>query len=97
MLLPVLVTQASTLLGLGTWPLAGGSLDPNSVLLRSVHTDLSAAEQQTLSQNVDDWPAAGGATGTIRFYPEIEHKANAGRTRGNYHSFQKYLCNWRHV
>lgn len=32
----------------------------------------------SLPQDVKEWPKSGGATGTIRFYPEIEHKANAG-------------------
>lgn len=29
-------------------------------------------------QNVKDWPKRGGATGSIRFKPEIDHGANAG-------------------
>ena len=33
----------------------------------------------TFDKNVDGpWPAAGGATGSIRFEPEILHGANAG-------------------
>ncbi|KAK9809779.1 hypothetical protein WJX73_005741 [Symbiochloris irregularis] len=34
----------------------------------------------TYDKNVKDWPKCGGATGSIRFYPEIEHAANAGLT-----------------
>ena len=30
------------------------------------------------AQNVQQWPAAGGATASIRFSPEIDHAANAG-------------------
>ena len=30
------------------------------------------------SQDVKEFPQRGGATGSIRFYPEIEHAANAG-------------------
>jgi L-ascorbate peroxidase len=30
------------------------------------------------AQNVQQWPACGGATASIRFSPEIDHAANAG-------------------
>ena len=33
-------------------------------------------------QSVKEWPKAGGATGSIRFYPEITHGANAGELAG---------------
>jgi hypothetical protein len=29
-------------------------------------------------QNIKEWPQRGGANGSIRFYPEIKHAANAG-------------------
>ena len=31
-----------------------------------------------LSQNKTEWPWRGGANGSVRFYPEISHAANAG-------------------
>lgn len=29
-------------------------------------------------QNIKEWPQRGGANGSIRFYPEQQHGANAG-------------------
>ena len=29
-------------------------------------------------QSISEWPQRGGANGSIRFYPEIKHAANAG-------------------
>ena len=31
-----------------------------------------------LTQDKTEWPWRGGANGSIRFYPEINHGANAG-------------------
>ena len=31
-----------------------------------------------LLQNISEWPQRGGANGSVRFYPEISHGANAG-------------------
>ena len=30
------------------------------------------------AQTIEEWPQRGGANGSIRFYPEIQHNANAG-------------------
>ena len=32
-----------------------------------------------LMQNISEWPQRGGANGSVRFYPEITHGANAGK------------------
>lgn len=46
----------------------------NPVLVR-----LAWHDSGTYDKNVKgDWPAAGGAVGSIRFEPEIKHGANAG-------------------
>ena len=31
---------------------------------------------------ISEWPACGGANGSIRFEPEINHGANAGLSKG---------------
>jgi len=31
-----------------------------------------------LLQNISEFPQRGGANGSVRFYPEITHAANAG-------------------
>lgn len=45
----------------------------NPILVR-----LAWHDSGTYDKNVTQWPAAGGATASIRFSPEIDHAANAG-------------------
>ena len=46
------------------------------------------------SQTIDEWPQRGGANGSIRFYPEIEHGANAGASSG---LSQKQSCSEQYL
>jgi len=52
-------------------------------LIRSKHCNpiivrLAWHDSGSYDKTVKEWPQRGGANGSIRFYPEIEHAANAG-------------------
>ncbi|KAK9832548.1 hypothetical protein WJX81_008249 [Elliptochloris bilobata] len=52
-------------------------------LIKSKHCNpivvrLAWHDSGSYDKNVKEWPRCGGANGSIRFYPEITHNANAG-------------------
>jgi len=47
-------------------------------LLRHVGDLCCWLRTASAAQTIEEWPQRGGANGSIRFYPEIQHNANAG-------------------
>lgn len=52
------------------------------------HIHFAVLERASFSQAKTEWPWRGGANGSVRFYPEIGHAANAGMSI----SKQNYLA-----
>ena len=42
------------------------------------HNHFAVLKRASFSQDKTEWPWRGGANGSVRFYPEIDHAANAG-------------------
>lgn len=44
----------------------------------SVQVRLGWHDSGTYDKNIEEWPQRGGADGSLRFEPELNHGANAG-------------------
>ena len=52
-------------------------MNANPIMVR-----LAWHDSGTYDKEISEWPACGGANGSIRFEPEINHGANAGLSKG---------------